>query len=368
MRVLVTGCNGFVGKNLVLRLSEREGTEVLTFTRGDDDDVLQAALSAADAVIHLAGENRPISSDAFELVNAGLTRRICESLQALGKSVPVILASSTQAELDNPYGRSKLAAEQAVTQLAIANSNPVAIFRLPGIFGKWCKPNYNSVVATFCFNIANDLPVQINDATSLLRLVYVDDVINDFLSLLATPWTGVLRTAVAPEHSINLGALAEQINAFKNCRSFLLSERVGTGLTRALYATYVSYLPKNKFAYDVPAYGDERGVFVEMLKTPDAGQFSFFTAHPGVTRGGHYHHTKTEKFLVIKGKAKFGFRHMLTNETHYLGTSGDTPQIVETVPGWTHDITNVGDEDMVVMLWANEIFDRANPDTITSKV
>jgi UDP-2-acetamido-2,6-beta-L-arabino-hexul-4-ose reductase len=289
-------------------------------------------------------------------------------LQALRKSVPVLLASSAQAAQDNPYGCSKLAAEKALEQLSVANSNPVAIFRLPGVFGKWCKPNYNSVVATFCHNKVHDLPVQINDANAHVRLVYVDDVINAFMALLASPWTGVVRPEVVPEYSITLGELSAQIDAFKNCRSTLVSERVGTGLPRALYATYVSYLPKDKFVYDVPAYGDARGVFVEMLKTPDAGQFSFFTAHPGITRGGHYHHTKTEKFLVIKGKARFGFRHMLTNEVHCLETSGDKPQVVETVPGWTHDITNVGDDEMVVMLWANEIFDHANSDTITSKV
>lgn len=368
MKVLVTGANGFIGKNLVLRLSEQADTEVLSFVRGDSDAQLHAALVLADAVIHLAGENRPASPDAFKQVNAEMTRQICDGLRTLGKSIPLLLASSAQAELDNPYGRSKLAAERAVAQLANDNGNPVAIFRLPGVFGKWCKPNYNSVVATFCHNRAHDLPVQINDADARILLVYVDDVANAFLSLLASPWTGMIRPAVQPEYSIKLGELSAQINAFKNCRSTLVSERVGTGLTRALYATYVSYLPKDKFAYEVPAYADARGVFVEMLKTPDSGQFSFFTAHPGITRGGHYHHTKTEKFLVIKGKARFGFRHMLTNEVYQLDTEGSKPQVVETVPGWTHDITNVGDEEMVVMLWANEIFDRANPDTIHSKV
>jgi UDP-2-acetamido-2,6-beta-L-arabino-hexul-4-ose reductase len=368
MKVLVTGANGFIGKNLVLRLREQADTEVLSFVRGDSDAQLQAALVLADAVIHLAGENRPTSPNAFEQVNVGLTQQICDGLRKLGKPIPLLLASSAQAELDNPYGRSKLAAEQAVAQLANDIGNPVAIYRLPGVFGKWCKPNYNSVVATFCHNKAHDLPVQINDGDARIRLVYVDDVVNAFLSLLASPWTGMVRPAVQPEYSIALGELSAQIDAFKNCRSTLVSERVGTGLTRALYATYVSYLPKGKFSYEVPAYGDERGVFVEMLKTPDAGQFSFFTAHPGITRGGHYHHTKTEKFLVIKGKARFGFRHMLTNEVYHLDTEGSKPQVVETVPGWTHDITNVGDEEMVVMLWANEIFDRANPDTITSKV
>jgi UDP-2-acetamido-2,6-beta-L-arabino-hexul-4-ose reductase len=325
-------------------------------------------LVLADVVIHLAGENRPASPDAFEQVNAGLTRQICNGLRALGKSTPLLLASSAQAELDNPYGRSKLAAEQAVAALAQGNGNPVAIYRLTGVFGKWCKPNYNSVVATFCHNKAHDLPVKVNDANSRIRLVYVDDVVNDFLSLLTAGWSGLVRPVVAPEYSITLGELSEQIEAFKNCRTTLVSERVGTGLTRALYATYVSYLPKEKFAYDIPAYRDERGVFVEMLKTPDSGQFSFFTAHPGITRGGHYHHTKTEKFLVIKGKARFGFRHMLTNDVFNIDTEGTKSQVVETVPGWTHEITNVGDDEMVVMLWANEIFDRANPDTIEFKV
>jgi UDP-2-acetamido-2,6-beta-L-arabino-hexul-4-ose reductase len=367
MKVLVTGANGFIGKNLVLRLGERADTEVLTLMREDGDSAWQAALAQADSVVHLAGENRPTDPAAFDTVNTGLTQRLCDTLQSMGKRIPVLFSSSAQAEQDNPYGRSKRAAEAALAKLAKSHSNPVAIYRLPGVFGKWCRPNYNSVVATFCHNKANDLPVRINDAQALVRLVYVDDVVNAFLQALEVPIAGLSHLSVAPEYTITLGGLSDQIDAFKNCRSTLVSERVGTGLTRALYATYVSYLPVEKFAYGVPAHGDARGVFVEMLKTPDAGQFSFFTAHPGVTRGGHYHHTKTEKFLVIKGHARFGFRHMLTNEVHHLETHGDQPQIVETVPGWTHDITNIGNDEMVVMLWANEIFDRANPDTIASK-
>jgi UDP-2-acetamido-2,6-beta-L-arabino-hexul-4-ose reductase len=316
----------------------------------------------------LAGENRPNDLAAFDKVNAGLTQGLCQTLQSLGKRIPVLFSSSAQAEQDNPYGRSKRTAEEVLAQLAKRNGNPVTIYRLPGVFGKWCRPNYNSVVATFCHNMARELPVQINDAHARVRLVYVDDVVNAFFQALDEPKQGLCHTAVTPEYSITLGELAEQIDAFKNCRSNLVSERVGTGLTRALYATYVSYLPVEKFAYCVPAHGDARGVFVEMLKTPDAGQFSFFTAHPGITRGGHYHHTKTEKFLVIKGHARFGFRNMLTNELFQLETRGDMPQIVESVPGWTHNITNIGAGEMVVMLWANEIFDRANPDTIASRV
>lgn len=368
MKVLVTGANGFIGKNLALRLREQVGTEVLKFVRGQDDEDLFGLLAQADAVVHLAGENRPADVRAFDDVNTGLTECVSQNLKTLGKSIPVILASSIQAELDNPYGRSKLAAEQAMQLLATEHGNPVAIYRLPGVFGKWCKPNYNSVVATFCHNKAHDLPVKINDANATVNLVYVDDVVTAFLTQLASGWSSLLWPVIKPEYSITLGELSDQIDAFKNCRTTLISERVGTGLTRALYACYVSYLPVDKFVYSVPAHGDTRGVFVEMLKTPDCGQFSFFTAHPGITRGGHYHHTKTEKFLVIKGRARFGFRHMLTNEVHYIETQGDKPRVVETVPGWSHDITNIGSEEMVVMLWANEIFDRASPDTIISKV
>ncbi len=368
MKVLVTGANGFIGKNLVLSLRERAGTKVLSLMRSDDDGTWQSALAQADAVVHLAGENRPTDIAAFDVVNIGLTQRLCQTLQSLGKRTPVLFSSSTQAEQDNPYGRSKRAAEEVLAQLAQCSGNPVAIYRLPGVFGKWCRPNYNSVVATFCHNKAHDLPVQIHDAQARVRLVYVDDVVNAFLQALAEPIAGIVHPLITPEYTITLGELSDQIDAFKNCRSTLVSERVGTGLTRALYATYVSYLPVEKFAYGVPVHGDARGIFVEMLKTPDAGQLSFFTAYPGITRGGHYHHTKTEKFMVIKGHARFGFRHMLTNEVHNLETHGDQPQIVESVPGWAHDITNIGTDEMVVMLWTNEIFDRTNPDTIASKV
>jgi UDP-2-acetamido-2,6-beta-L-arabino-hexul-4-ose reductase len=261
-----------------------------------------------------------------------------------------------------------LAAEQAVQQLCAATGHPAIIYRLPGVFGKWCKPNYNSVVATFCHNIARGLPIQINDPAARLQLVYVDDVVSSFITALEAPATGLTHGEVTPLYTTTLGELAQQIRAFSDCRTSLMSERVGTGLVRALYATYVSHLPNEMFSYGVPQHADRRGMFVEFLKTPDSGQFSYFTAHPGITRGGHYHHTKTEKFLVIKGQALFRFRHLLTDERYELHISGATPVVVDTIPGWTHDITNVGTEEMVVMLWANENFDRQRPDTVTSKV
>ncbi len=368
MRVLVTGSRGFVGKNLVVRLGELSGFDVLRFDRQDSLSVLAGKVSRADAVIHLAGENRPKDEAEFERVNADLTRSLCAAVRTTGRQIPIILASSVQVGLSNPYGLSKRAAEQAVEQLALETRNPAAIYRLPNVFGKWCRPNYNSVVATFCHNIANDLPIQISDPTVHLPLVYVDDVVSEFLRALESVSNGVRLGEVVPKYSITLGDLAAQIEAFKNCRSTLMSEPVGIGLVRALYATYVSYFPPSKFAYDLPRHGDERGVFVEMLKTPDCGQFSYFTAHPGVTRGSHYHHSKTEKFLVISGFARFGFRRIVTNETYEVFTSGDSPQVVETVPGWSHNITNVGQNEMVVMLWASENFDSDRNDTIRCKV
>lgn len=367
MKVLVTGAAGFIGRNLSVHLAER-GLEVLSFRRGDPEAALREAVRAADVIMHLAGENRPPSLDAFEAVNVGLTRRLCEAVRTSSRKVPVLFTSSAQALLDNPYGRSKLQAERELETLAADNGNPVAIYRLPGVFGKWCRPNYNSVVATFCHNLANDLPIDVHDPDKLLRLVYVDDVVAEFLAWIHAPGAGHQVREVRPEYTISLGDLAAQIRFFAAGRGALRVGDVGCGLARALYATFISYLPPSKFAYEVPAYNDPRGVFVEMLKTPSAGQFSYFTAKPGATRGGHYHHTKTEKFLVLKGQARFRFRNIASGETHCLETSGEAPRIVDTIPGWAHDITNIGDGELIVMLWANEVFDRERPDTVASGV
>jgi UDP-2-acetamido-2,6-beta-L-arabino-hexul-4-ose reductase len=371
-RILVTGANGFIGKNLIVRLNELVNITVSSFVRGDDRAHLPQLVAQVDAVVHLAGENRPADESAFSQVNAELTLALCDAIQqesaSTGRHVPLLLTSSIQAERDNPYGRSKFAAEQAVLALAQDTSNPCVVFRLPGVFGKWCRPNYNSVVATFCYNLTRDLPIQINDPNASVKLAYIDDVVDSLLNTLEATSLGYTQAAVEPEYTITVGELAAQIRAFADCRTTLMSERVGEGLVRGLYATYVSYLPNEKFSYKVPQYADPRGVFVEMLKTPDSGQFSYFTAHPGITRGGHYHHTKTEKFLVIKGEALFRFRHLLTDELVELRTSGTTPQVVDTIPGWTHDITNVGDDELIVMLWANENFDRQKPDTVARKV
>jgi UDP-2-acetamido-2,6-beta-L-arabino-hexul-4-ose reductase len=368
MRILVTGANGFIGKNLCIRLGENTNLEVLPITRESSLADLQNAASQADFVFHLAGVNRPQNIEEFHVGNALSTQALCDALAGTQRQIPLVYTSSTQAELDNPYGRSKLAAEQLILAYGKTSGADTSIYRLPNVFGKWCKPNYNSAVATFCHNVARGLPISVNDPSAQLRLVHVDDVINTFLNLLEHPTLPSGYREIDPIYPTTVGEIVEYIRSFKHSRDTLITERVGTGFVRALYSTYVSYLPTDSFSYKIIKHADPRGVFVEMLKTPDSGQFSFFTAHPGITRGDHYHHTKTEKFLVIKGKAHFGFRNIATNETYELITTGDEPEIVETVPGWTHNITNIGEEEMTVMLWANEIFDRAKPDTIAQKV
>lgn len=368
MRIVVTGTDGFIAKNLGVRLQEVGQTDVVAITRQSTAHEMGAALAAADLVYHLAGVNRPQDPAEFSTGNADLTATLCDALVRAGSKAPLVMASSTQAALDNPYGLSKRQAEGHARAYGAATGAPVHVFRLTNVFGKWARPNYNSAVATFCHNRAHDLPIQVNDPTAVLRLVYVDDVVDAFLRVLADPAATAEFAEAGPVYETTVGEVAAIIESFRESRQNLTTPRVGTGLVRALYSTYLSYLEPAAFEYRVPVHADPRGEFVEMLKTPDCGQFSYFTARPGVTRGEHYHHTKTEKFLVIKGTAHFGFRHIVTGATHELVTRGGEARIVETVPCWTHNITNIGDDELIVMLWANEIFDRNRPDTQAMKV
>lgn len=368
MKIMITGADGFIGKNLRVAVGERERLVSIPITRRCDANELRRALREADAVIHLAGVNRPQDPSEFSAGNSRFTELLCDEMVATGRALPIAFASSIQAELDNPYGVSKREAEAHLLAYGERTGAAVAIYRLANVFGKWSRPYYNSAVATFCHNIVRGLPIRIANPVAPLRLIYVDDVVAELLAFLDAPGQGVRQVEAGPVYSTTVGELAAQIEAFKEVRTSLVTERVGAGLVRALYSTYVSFLPPEAFSYGVPKYGDARGAFVEMLKTPDCGQFSFFTAHPGVTRGGHYHHTKTEKFLVIKGRARYRFRHLISEETFEIDSHGDHPLVVETIPGWVHDITNIGDDELVVMLWANEIFDRQKPDTFASRV
>lgn len=370
MNIVITGADGFIGKNLGIRLRELGHAEVTRITRSTPTEVAEAALVVADFVFHLAGVNRPQDPKDFETGNAGLTERICAQLAASGRRAGLVVSSSTQAALENPYGQSKRAAEAVARQYSADTGAAVHVFRLPNVFGKWARPNYNSAVATFCHNVTRGLPITVNDPNAALNLVYVDDVVQAMIDCMSKPQgqSSAEFAEARPVYSTTVGEVAGLLQKFADIRSTLVTPAVGTGLVRALYSTYISYLPPESFSYEVPKHGDPRGVFVEMLKTPDCGQFSYFTAHPGITRGEHYHHSKTEKFLVIKGTARFGFRDITTGETYELVTCGGEARIVETVPGWTHNITNIGDDEMIVMLWANEIFDRQRPDTVSMKV
>ena len=367
MKVLVTGANGFVGKNLLVRLQE-EKIKFSTFLRGDSGSDLAMKVNECDFIVHLAGTNRPKNEHDFIDGNANLTKKLADILQKNKLTTPIIYSSSIQATLNNPYGASKKIAEDALNALSITNGNLIYNYRLPNVFGKWCKPNYNSAVATFCYSIINDLPIKVDNPDTTVKLVYIDDVVSEFVDVIRRYklTEKADNPQVYPSYEITVGDLVNQLTLFKESRSSGIIERVGTGLARALYSTYISYFNPSQFSYKLQKHEDSRGIFVEMLKTKDSGQFSFFSAHPGITRGGHYHHSKNEKFLVIRGQAKFGFRNIITDEYSELYTSEDELQIIETVPGWAHDITNVGDDEMFVMLWANEIFDHSKPDTFVA--
>lgn len=359
-----------MGQNLRVSLAER-GVETIGFTRAHAAADLPRMLDGARLVYHLAGVNRPRDPREFQSGNVELTERLAEAVIQAGQKIPVIFTSSTQAVLSNEYGRSKRRAEEVLETMQREHAIPVHILRLPGVFGKWCKPNYNSVVATFCHLTARGQPCPIHDPAAPLTLVHIDDVVLRLLSLLDRAGGAVApgpSPAISPQFETTVGELAAILTRFRESRKTLLTERTGEGLIGKLYGTYLSYLPPGDFAYDVPAYPDPRGNFVEMLKTKDSGQFSYFSIKPGITRGSHYHHRKSEKFLPLHGRIKMCFRNLATGERHEIQTEGGTGRIIETAPGWVHDITNIGKEEAWVMLWANEVFDRQDPDCVPCEV
>ena len=358
MKILITGANGFMGRNLVqtLRYARPEDELMLIDVRSTPQQLEEAA-QQADFVFHLAGVNRPQDPAEFLQGNRDLTCRLTEMLSG-GKKPPVVLSSSTQAALDNPYGRSKLAAEEAVRAYGEASGTQVFIYRLTNVFGKWSLPNYNSAVATFCHNLSRGLPITVNDPSVKLHLSYIDDVCAEFLSVLE-------GNAQQPpmEHEILLGDLAKLLESFASMRDQLDCPDQSDPLTAKLYATYLSFVPPHDFARTAQVHADERGSFTELLHLGAYGQVSVNISRPHITKGEHWHHTKHEKFIVLSGEGVIRFRKPEETTVISYRVSGDVFQVVDIPPGYTHNIENTGDTDMITLMWANECFDPAHPDT-----
>ncbi len=369
MNVLVTGSGGFIGKNLIERLQRIEDLHILTLEKSDSYDTLQRRVSDADFIFHLAGVNRPETAEEFYRGNRDLTGKIVEILSEKRKVTPVLMSSSIQVDRDNDYGKSKLEAEKLLDKYSQTSGATVYIYRLPNVFGKWSRPNYNTVIATWCHNIIRGLPINITDRNIKLSLVYIDDVVDHFSRHLDENGVkGVQYPDISPIYEKSLGDIYELLQKFKKSRETLLVPRVGRGFERALYATYLSFLPKDSFSYSLKGHEDERGTFYEFLKTVDSGQFSISTTAPGVTRGNHYHNTKNEKFLVVKGKASIKMRDIFSDEVVEYRASEEKMEVFEMIPGYTHDITNIGDDEMILLIWSNEIYNPENPDTYSMKV
>lgn len=362
--VLITGSEGFVGKNLRVTLQRREDLRVLCFDVHDDPATLASLLDQADFVYHLAGVNRPQNPEEFQTGNAGLTEQICIHLSEGSRKVPIALSSSTQAVQENPYGASKRGAEGAVFEYSRTTGAQAYVFRLPNVFGKWCRPNYNSGVATFCHNIANDLPIQVNDSDVVMNLVYIDDVVNAFAALLdGTVDRDGNFCCVQPVHTAKLGDIVSLIRSFRNSRTSRSIPDMGNAFVKKLYSTYLSYLPEDQFSYPLIMNVDERGSFTEFIKSVDRGQVSINTSKPGITKGNHWHHTKNEKFLVVSGQGVIRFRQIGSEEIIEYVVSGEKLEVVDIPTGYTHNISNTGETDMVTVMWCNEIFDPQRPDT-----
>lgn len=370
MNVLVTGAKGFIGKNLVVALRRQDGVNVVEYDLDSPQNALEQQLAITDVIYHLAGVNRPEREEEFDEVNADLTRKICNSLQNLRLSPIFVLSSSSQATIDNPYGRSKRKAEKAVFEFGKAAGSSIFVYRLPGVFGKWCRPDYNSVVATFCHHIARDLPISISDPKKDIELVYIDDVVKSFIGILGShaPICANLYCTVEPVWKINLEEMADILRSFHKSRETNILPDMNDRFHRYLYATYLSYLPKDDYAYKLSQMIDDRGELAEIIKNPHIGQFFVSRTSPGITRGNHYHDTKVEKFIVIKGNAIIRFRHILEHEIIEYPVSGHEFRVVDIPPGYTHSIENVGETDLFVLFWANEVFDPQQPDAIYEKV
>ena len=377
MKLLITGAKGFVGKNLVAALKNiRDGKDrrfdlnpEMTIWEYDMDtpkELLDDYCKDADFIFHLAGVNRPETEEEFMQGNFGFTSDLLNTLKKYGNKAPIMVSSSIQASLDNPYGRSKKAGEDLLFAYGREENVKVLVYRFPNVFGKWCRPNYNSAVATFCHNIARDLPITVNNREHPMTLVYIDDVVDALLyALMGKEEKDGAFCKVPVEHQITLGEIVDMLYQFHDQpKTLIMPEIPNHSFAKKLYATYLSYLPKEKIAFDLKMNMDERGSFTELLKTEKCGQFSVNISKPGITKGQHWHNTKWEFFIVVSGRGLIQQRQIDTDEVLNFEVSGERIEAVHMLPGYTHNIINLSDtEDLVTVMWANECFDPQRPDT-----
>ena len=369
MKILVTGAKGFIGKNLIVELHNRKQDEIYEFDVDTDISCLDEYTKDCEFVFHLAGINRPQNESEFMEGNYGFTTVLLNKLKEHSNKSPVLITSSIQAEFDNPYGRSKKAGEEVLFTYGNETGCKTLIYRLPNVFGKWCRPNYNSAVATFCNNIANGLEIKVSDPSAVMNLVYIDDVMDEFILALKGKENRIESYCYVPVvHTVTLGKIVDLIYSFKNSRLELTIPNMGNDFEKKLYSTYLSYLLPNQFSYPLKMNVDERGSFTEFLKTNDRGQVSINISKPGITKGNHWHHSKNEKFLVVSGNGLIQFRKIDSEEIIDYHVSGDRLEVVDIPTGYTHNIINEGDADLVTVMWANETFNPEKPDTYYLKV
>ena len=366
MKILVTGANGFVGKNLISNLSLNKDLEIFAYDRDNTLEDLDKYTKECDFVYHLAGVNRPVDVSEFMEGNFGFTDTLLSYLKKHKNKAPIMISSSIQAALDNDYGKSKKAGEDLIFKYGKDNKVDVFVYRFPNIFGKWCRPNYNSVIATWCYNVSHDIDIKIDDPSKELNLVYIDDVCNELIKCLDKKETREDDYCIVPiTYKKTLGEISTLIKSFKANDRGIMVPSTGDVFTKDLYATYISYVPLKELVVDLEEHRDNRGVFCELVRTKEAGQLSVSTTNPEIVRGGHYHNTKMERFIVIKGKARIEFEHVIDHTKYEFIVSGDKLQYVTIPVGYQHSINNIGDEELILILWANELFDPNIPDTYT---